>query len=156
MLSSHHRVVCLLVSSQAGAQDMSHMMFNAPGVNFVLVNPVMHDKASTSCVSLRVLSGKLNQLWRWLLVSSRDALLSRGLIGLALHGGTFLWLRDPSTNTHGQLFPQTLCTFLASCILILVSVLQWARLLAHYTVFLVCVFVHHVQEEVVMFTATTQ
>ena len=39
-----------------------HMMFNAPGVNFALVNPVMYGDLSAYCVSVRVLSGSLHQL----------------------------------------------------------------------------------------------
>lgn len=100
--SCQYQVVCLLVSSQTGAREISHMMFNAPGVNFALVNPVMYGDLSAYCVSVRVLSGSLHQLWHWLVTSSRDALLACGLVGLTLHGGTFLWFRDPTTITNGQ------------------------------------------------------
>ena len=105
MSSGHpcqYRVLCLLVSSQAGARDISHMMFDAPGVNFALVNSATYEKSATHCVSLRVSVESLPELWNWLLVTSRDSLLSSGLVGLALHGGgTFLWLRDPTSLCPG-------------------------------------------------------
>lgn len=72
------------------------MMFNAPGVNFALVNPVMYGNSQAYCVSLRVASDSLHQLWHWLVSSSQEALLAHGLMAVALKGGTFLWLRDPS------------------------------------------------------------
>jgi hypothetical protein len=92
-----HKEVCLLVSSQAGARDVSHMIFNAPGVNFALVNSATYGEASVYSVLLRVSSSSLRELWHWLLATSREALLSSGLLGLALHGDIFLWLRDPAT-----------------------------------------------------------
>lgn len=103
--SSQHQFkeVCLLVSSQSGARDVSHMMFNAPGVNFALVNNITYQEAPAYSVLLRVLSVRLPELWTWLLTTSREALLAAGLLGLALHGHVFLWLRDPaSALTTGQ------------------------------------------------------
>lgn len=100
--SCQHQVVCLLVSSQEGARNISHMMFNAPGVNFALVNPVMYGNSPIFCISIRVSSDSLHQLWCWLLSSSQEVLLAYGLVALALGGGTLLWLKDPSTITSGQ------------------------------------------------------
>jgi hypothetical protein len=102
-LSSQYQVVYLLVTSLTGAREISLMMFNAPGVNFALMNPVTYGDSTVFCVSVRVSSGSLHQLWHWLLVSSNDTLLECGTVGLALDGGTFLWLRDPATITQGQL-----------------------------------------------------
>ena len=93
-----HQEVCLLVSSQTGAREVSHMMFNAPGVSFALVNSVTYGEGSVYSVLLRVTSSSLPELWHWLLTTSRTALLSSGLLGLALHSTVFLWLRDPSTH----------------------------------------------------------
>ena len=79
------------------------MIFNAPGVNFALVNSATYGEASVYSVLLRVSSSSLRELWHWLLATSREALLSSGLLGLALHGDIFLWLRDPATVlTTGQ------------------------------------------------------
>lgn len=100
--SCQYQVLCLLVSGQSGARDISHMMFNAPGVNFALVNPVIYDNTPAYCVSLRVSSSSFRQLWRWLLASSRDALMSCGLTGVALQDSTFLWLQDPASLAHSQ------------------------------------------------------
>ena len=100
-LSSQHQLVCLLASSQTGAREISLMMFNAPGVNFALMNPVTYGDSSVFCVSVRVSSGSLHQLWHWLLVTSHNTLLACGMIGLALYGGTFLWLRDPAIISQG-------------------------------------------------------
>ena len=100
--SNEHQVLCLLVSNQAGAREISHMMFNAPGVNFALVNPATYSGCTVFGVSIRVESGSLRRLWHWLF-SSQDTLLACGLLGFALHGGTFLWLGDPTTSArHGQ------------------------------------------------------
>lgn len=103
--SSQHQFkeVCLLVSNQSGARDVSHMMFNAPGVNFALVDNITYQEAPAYSVLLRVLSVRLPELWTWLLTTSREALLAAGLLGLALHDHVFLWLRDPaSALTTGQ------------------------------------------------------
>ena len=99
---NQYKVVCLLVATQTGARDVSHMMFGAPGVNFALVSTVNYRDASAYSVLLRVSSASLKQLWKWLLTSSREALLSSGLVGLGVYGGAILWLRDQAALSSGQ------------------------------------------------------
>ena len=97
-----YKVVCLLVATQTGARDISHMMFGAPGVNFALVSTVTYEEAPVYSVLLRVSSDSLGELWNWLLTTSRNALLSAGLLGVTLGDRAILWLRDPSSPAPGQ------------------------------------------------------
>lgn len=85
-----------------GAKEISHMMFNAPDVNFALISPVAYRGHSLYCVSVRVVSTDLHQLWQWLLSSSRETLLGHGLIALVLRSGTFLWLRGRPELQDGE------------------------------------------------------
>lgn len=101
---NQYKWVCLLVSSQIGARDISHTMFNAPGgVNFALVNPVTYQSTPAYSVLLRVSSAGLQELWHWLLTDSLETLISSGLTGLAVSGGAFLWLTDPDAFAQGWL-----------------------------------------------------
>ena len=115
------QVVCLIVTSQTGARDVAQMMFTAPGVTFALVNPVMCESNPAYCISLRVLSKNLRQLWSWLFTTSRDALLACGLTAVVLQSGTFVWLRDPALTAHSECSPYS-----PLCLVVLV----WKSMLA--------------------------
>lgn len=97
------QVMCLLVDSQCGAREISHMMFNAPGVNFALINPVVYGNCSVYAVVIRVLSSCLRELWLWLFTTCQELLLANGLLSIVLQSGTFVWARDgPSTSSAGE------------------------------------------------------
>ena len=101
--TGQQQVVCLLVDSQYGAREISHMMFNAPGVNFALINPVVYGNCSVYAVVIRVLSRCLRELWLWLFTTSQELLLANGLLSIVLQSGTFVWARDgPTIATAGE------------------------------------------------------
>lgn len=83
----------LLVIGRNGATEISRMMFQAPGVNFALVNSVYYGNHYIYTVSVRLESTKLQEFWQWVFVMEKDSLLARGLLALVMRSGTFIWLR---------------------------------------------------------------
>ena len=88
----------LLVVGKACATEISKMMFHAPGVNFALVSSVRYVTHHLHTVSIRVVATRLQELWAWIL-SKSPSLLSKGLVGIVMQSGNFIWLRGkPSTS----------------------------------------------------------
>lgn len=88
----------LLVVGKACATEISKMLFHAPGVNFALVSSVRYATHHLHTVSIRVVATRLQELWTWIL-SKSSSLLSKGLVGIVMQSGNFVWLRGkPSAS----------------------------------------------------------
>ena len=94
-------MLCLLVEGKDGACGISGLAFAAPGVDFVLVSPSLHqdrtslhqDRTGLQTVLLRVEEEKLGLLWHWVFVEHRGDLMGMGLMAVVLESGTFVWVR---------------------------------------------------------------
>jgi len=67
-------------------------MFSSPGVNFALMSPVNVSGHTSYTVSVRVESARLKDLWAWLWVENRTALIGRGLLAVVMQNGTMVWV----------------------------------------------------------------
>ena len=91
-------MLALLVVGKACATEISKMLFHAPGVNFALVSSVRYATHHLHTVSIRVVTTRLQELWTWVL-SKSSSLLSKGLVGIVMESGNFVWLRGkPSAS----------------------------------------------------------
>jgi len=83
----------LLVVGKCGATEISKMMFHAPGVNFALVSSVCYGPHHIHTVSIRVSTKRVRDLWEWIFTTENASLLAKGLLGIVMESGTFVWLR---------------------------------------------------------------
>lgn len=88
----------LLVVGKACATEISKMLFHAPGVNFALVSSVRYATHHLHTVSIRVVTTNLQELWAWILGKS-TSLLSKGLVGIVMQSGSFIWLRGKPSGS---------------------------------------------------------
>ena len=90
----------LLIAGKQGATEISKMMFKAPGIDFALVNSVVHEGQYVYTVSIRVATPKLEELWQWIFATNNVPLLARGLFAVVMQSGTFIWLRGKGIHTY--------------------------------------------------------
>ena len=89
-----HQMMALLVDSKQGASEISKMMFNSPGVDFVFFNSVNVSSQTTYTVSVRVESSRLGGLWEWLWREKKELLASKGLFAVMMQTGTVAWMQN--------------------------------------------------------------
>ena len=88
-----NQMLGLLVDGKCGATEISKMMFHAPGVNFALVSSVCYGAYNIHTVSVRVNTDRVRDLWVWIFTTENASLLAKGLLGIVMQSGTFVWLR---------------------------------------------------------------
>ena len=92
----------LLLANKSSITQVSDLVSNAPGVNFVLVNPLDYQGLHLYSISLRITKKEMASFWQWLI--SRETfqqLLNSVVLAVVLRTGFFLWLNGRQSFSTG-------------------------------------------------------
>ena len=93
----------LLLANKSSIAQVSELVSTAPGVNFVLVNPLQYRGLSLHSMSLRITRREMTSFWQWLI--SREVvqqLVNFVVLAVVLRTGFFLWLNGKQSFNTGK------------------------------------------------------
>ena len=103
MAEDKEHCLSLLLANKSSIAQVSGLVSNAPGVNFVLVNPLHYQGLHLHSMSLRITRKEMASFWRWLI--SRETLqqlVNSVVLAVVLRTGFFLWLNGKQSFNTGK------------------------------------------------------